>query len=388
MGVVIVSLVQREKERYKRLVEELPFQQIGDTPTVRYYTDWRVFEARLTLDYAEEEDKLPDFLTDLNINVVLGASLRIKALPKHVIVEDLTVSSPRIKPMSLAEVNTKMQAYHAYRWNNGIYIKIDDESNIDELVIVSLGGNGYLGHHIIIDAGENSNAKIKLIDYGGANPGLKTLITETMANKRARLEMNILSLYHQEHASFIQHYLKVDEMAEATVRILTSGGSMTRFESNNLLIGRLSKLEARASNVARPSTKTDFLLNAVHKGPESEGFIGARGVVLGDGYLAQRGLAKIDHEASWAASEVESHVTILGARGRGYAVPMLEIHTGDVTKAGHSASVTTIQEDHLFYLRSRGLSRDEVERMLITGAIEYSEVSKTLLDDPFAIFSI
>ena len=163
---------------------------------------------------------------------------------------------------------------------------------------------------------------------------------------------------------------------------------MTRFESDNLLLGRLSKLDAKASNVARPSTKTDFLLNAVHKGPESEGFIGARGVVLGDGYLAQRGLAKIDHEASWASSEVESHVTILGERGRGYAVPMLEIHTGDVTKAGHSASVTTIQEDHLFYLRSRGLNRDELERMLITGAIEYSSVASSLGIDPLEIFLI
>ncbi|MCE4598863.1 MAG: SufD family Fe-S cluster assembly protein [Desulfurococcales archaeon] len=380
-----MSLIQKEK--YRDLIEKLPFQQIGDTPTVRYYTDWKVFESRLNLDYASSEDKLPGFLSKLKPNITLGLSLRATNVPEGVIVEDLT-KVLEVRPMAIAGVNTKMQAYHAYRWNTGAYIKITDESSIEDLVIVSLGGDGYLGHHIIIDIGERANARIKIIDYGGPNASLKTLITEMTARNNSKLEVDILSLYHELHASFIQHYLRIEDQAEAVVRILTSGGSMTRFESDNLLLGRLSKLDAKASNVARPSTKTDFLLNAVHKGPESEGFIGARGVVLGDGYLAQRGLAKIDHEASWASSEVESHVTILGERGRGYAVPMLEIHTGDVTKAGHSASVTTIQEDHLFYLRSRGLNRDELERMLITGAIEYSSVASSLGIDPLEIFLI
>ncbi|MEB3779504.1 MAG: SufD family Fe-S cluster assembly protein [Desulfurococcales archaeon] len=380
-----MSLIQKEK--YRELVEKLPFQQIGDTPTVRYYTDWKVFESRLNLDYASSEDRLPDFLSKLEPNITLGLSLRTTNIPEGVIIEDLT-KTLEVRPMAIAGVNTKMQAYHAYRWNTGAYIKITDESSIEDLVIVSLGGDGYLGHHIIIDIGVRANARIKIIDYGGPNAGLKTLVTEMTARNNSKLEVDILSLYHELHASFIQHYLRIEDQAEVAVRILTSGGSMTRFESDNLLLGRLSKLDAKASNVARPSTKTDFLLNAVHKGPESEGFIGARGVVLGDGYLAQRGLAKIDHEASWASSEVESHVTILGERGRGYAVPMLEIHTGDVTKAGHSASVTTIQEDHLFYLRSRGLNRDELERMLITGAIEYSSVASSLGIDPLEIFLI
>ena len=109
-------------------------------------------------------------------------------------------------------------------------------------------------------------------------------------------------------------------------------------------------------------------------------------MVLTNGYLAQRGLAKIDAEAQWASSEVESHVTILGEPARGYAIPMLEIHSGDVVKANHEASVTTIQEDHVFYMRSRGLSREELEKLMITGIIEYSGAAGKLGLEPADIF--
>jgi Fe-S cluster assembly protein SufD len=47
-------------------------------------------------------------------------------------------------------------------------------------------------------------------------------------------------------------------------------------------------------------------------------------------------------------------------------VPNLEILCNDVV-CGHASSVGPLEEDHLYYLQSRGLRRERAERLLIRG---------------------
>ncbi len=373
------------RERYKSLIDQLPFQYLADTPTVRYYTDWSVFESRMDKGYAYNEHPLPPQLARHNPNILLGTALRLSNLPSQVEVIDISREESPVEPMSLVGVTTKMHAYHAYMWTTGAYIRVNPGEEAS-LVVASTGGDGYLGHHIILEIGRGARLDLKLLDYAGSSDALKTLVVEVIAREDSRLDATYLTLHHPSHAVYKILHARLYEGAQVEARGLTAGGAMTRYEETYILEGRRSRLDARASNVARSSTKTDFLLNAIHRGPESEGFISARGVVLTNGYLAQRGLAKIDAEAQWASSEVESHVTILGEPARGYAIPMLEIHSGDVVKANHEASVTTIQEDHVFYMRSRGLSREELEKLMITGIIEYSGAAGKLGLEPTDIF--
>ncbi len=365
------------REEYKKLVEELPYQHIADTPTVRYYTDWATYEKKMNLDYASSVEPLPSYIEELKPNIRLGTSVETSSLPNGVNVYDLSVDSP-IKPMSLVGVYTKMQAYHAYRWNAGVLVDVEDEVDFGTLVIASHGGPGYLGHHIILNIGRGAKGRIILVDHSAAENSLKTLVVEGIAREGSSLVLDELAVHGTSSAVYELRYFKLEKEASIEARILSSGGEMSRIEDTFILEGARSRLNAKASNIGKPESRLDALLNSVHKGEESEGFIGAQGVALSRGYLAQRGMARIDASASWASSEVESHVAILGLDAKGYAVPMLEIHTGDVTKANHSASVTTILEEHVFYMRSRGLSREDLEKLMISGIIEYSGVTEAL----------
>ncbi len=365
------------REEYKRLLEELPYQHLADTPTVRYYTDWSVYEKKLNLGYASSTDPLPEQIEELNPAIRLGVDARIGPIPNGVNVYRLDENAPT-RPMSLLGVLTKMQAYHAYRWNAGVLVEVEDSVDFGTLVIASHGGKGYLGHHIILSIGKGAKGRIILLDHSAADDSLKTIIVEGVIGEGAEVVIDELALHGVSSAVYEVRYFKLAKEAKVTARILSSGGEMSRIEDTFILEGARSKLDARASNVGKPGSRLDALLNSIHRGEESEGFIGAQGVALSRGYLAQRGMARIDDSASWASSEVESHVAILGIDARGYAVPMLEIHTGDVTKANHSASVTTILEEHVFYMKSRGLSREDLEKLMISGIIEYSGVTQAL----------
>ena len=69
---------------------------------------------------------------------------------------------------------------------------------------------------------------------------------------------------------------------------------------------------------------------------------------------------------------------LLSEGGEAISKPELEIYADDV-QCAHGSTSGEIDEDSLFYLMSRGIPRDEAERMLITAFLE--EIVETIEDD-------
>ena len=61
-----------------------------------------------------------------------------------------------------------------------------------------------------------------------------------------------------------------------------------------------------------------------------------------------------------------SRNVVLSEHAKADAIPNLEIEANDV-KCGHAASVGPVDDDTLFYLESRGIARDEAERLIVSG---------------------
>lgn len=74
----------------------------------------------------------------------------------------------------------------------------------------------------------------------------------------------------------------------------------------------------------------------------------------------------IDPGAQKTDSRLDMQAIILGDHARAVMVPSLQIEANDV-KAGHGATVAQIGEDQLFYLRSRGLSKEQALELFIEG---------------------
>ena len=70
---------------------------------------------------------------------------------------------------------------------------------------------------------------------------------------------------------------------------------------------------------------------------------------------------------------------LLSRESRARAIPGLEIDTNEV-KATHSASVSQIEDDKIFYMMSRGLSTEDSKKMIALGFFE-PVIQKMLLDE-------
>lgn len=83
-----------------------------------------------------------------------------------------------LKPFTLVRADGgRMQAYHVLRFNLGVKVTVEPGTDFGSLVIASLGGPGYLGHHIVVEVGDGAKGEIIYIDYV-TSPGLKTTVLE------------------------------------------------------------------------------------------------------------------------------------------------------------------------------------------------------------------
>src|SRR3989344_3979183 len=106
-----------------------------------------------------------------------------------------------------------------------------------------------------------------------------------------------------------------------------------------------------------------------HVAPNTRSNVNVRAVLMGKAKFDFRGTVKIEKGAKGADAYLRSDALLFDDAKMGDDTPALEILEPDV-KAGHAATIGKVDEQMLFYLMTRGLSREQAERLLIRGFIQ------------------
>ena len=115
-----------------------------------------------------------------------------------------------------------------------------------------------------------------------------------------------------------------------------------------------------ASGTARRGNVVHINHNAPHATCVQE----ARSVLRGAATGIFDGLIRVDAKARYADARQNTKAVLLSPQAYMYAKPQLEIYT-DELEASHGATIGQLDEDALFYLRSRGIAEEEARSMLV-----------------------
>jgi Fe-S cluster assembly protein SufD len=91
--------------------------------------------------------------------------------------------------------------------------------------------------------------------------------------------------------------------------------------------------------------------------------------VLHNSKAIVKGLVKINPDANSSSGYQKSDALILDDASRAISVPDLEIHNHDV-KCTHGSTITKLDKEKIFYLQSRGILKDDAEKLLVDGFYE------------------
>jgi Fe-S cluster assembly protein SufB len=107
----------------------------------------------------------------------------------------------------------------------------------------------------------------------------------------------------------------------------------------------------------------------IHLAPHTSSTIISKSISKRGGRASYRGLLKVIPGATHVRSRVQCDALLLDEQSQSDTYPTMLINESQVD-VGHEAAVAKINDDQLFYLSSRGISKSAASAMIVNGFIE------------------
>lgn len=138
--------------------------------------------------------------------------------------------------------------------------------------------------------------------------------------------------------------------------------------------------------IGRNKEKFPMETLSLHKNRNTKAYYTVRSALFDESEVSYTGNLKIEKNANSTDCYLAHHTLMLSKNAKTITVPCLEIENDDV-KAGHAATIGSIDEDLSFYLESRGLDKKSAKVLLIRNFLESElkhipdeKVQKSLMD--------
>ncbi len=144
------------------------------------------------------------------------------------------------------------------------------------------------------------------------------------------------------------------------------GGAYARLETTARATERGAHNELLAVYFAGGDQVHDFRTRQDHIAPRTTSDLLFKGAVEDRARSVYSGLIHIAKDARGTVAHQTNRNLLLSPESSAESVPNLEIENNDV-KCSHASAVGPIDEDHRYYLESRGVSPSEAERLIVLG---------------------
>ena len=314
------------------------------------------FESNGRISAALSEDLAEKgvILTDVNT-----------ALEKYQIARDYYFRNAKIG-------KDKFVALNAAYFDNGIFLYVPKNIEIGEPIKINFNFDGKCSilHNIIV---VESNSKLDFIEeYSNKEleeEQLNECITEVFANQDSKINFYHLDNWTKNVYNFTDIAGNLERNASINWISGCFGGKLNRLGIDTNFNGQGSTCSNLGVFLGRGKEHIDFTTNMYHNAENTTNNVLVDGILKDESSSVYRGLIKIEKQAQKTNSYLANHILKLGEKTLANSIPSLKIDANDV-KASHGATVGQIDEEHLFYLMARGLSRAEAEKLIVEGFFE------------------
>ena len=259
-------------------------------------------------------------------------------------------------------------------FNSGIFIHVPRnlilEKPIYFLTCLSEDGHSTISRNIIF-ADESSKATIVQELY---SPKIETQqayleLMNTNVGDNAQLDVTTLQMLDQNAVTFSTKRTDLGQDAKVNWYSGLFGSMLSRYKIEYFLNGTGASSNDSEVIFGNNEQSFDIQTNVNHESPATEGRVVEKSILRNKSKSLFKGMIRIKENASKSNSFLSGRSILLDEDAKSDAIPGLEIFTNDV-KATHSASVAQIDEEQIFYLKTRCLSHEEAERTIVEGFLE------------------
>ncbi|MDF2960369.1 MAG: Fe-S cluster assembly protein SufD [Paenibacillus sp.] len=271
----------------------------------------------------------------------------------------------------ISKDENQLTALHTALWSGGVFLFVPKNVQVQvpvQALFLTDDAEASFSPHILIVAEQHSS--VTYVDNFASEGDLNNLVQNGIVEVvvKAGATVNFASVHNLNATvtdlSYRRAIVENDASVNWVIGEMNYGNVMS--DTTSVLKGNGSNSDAKIICVGTGEQKLNVTTRAIHFGKASTSGMITRAVMRDESTAIINGITKIEKGATGANGEQTEKVLMLSPRARGDANPILLIDEDDV-KAGHAASVGQVNPDQIYYLMSRGISKEEAQRLVIYG---------------------
>ncbi len=325
------------------------------------------------------------------------APAEVVGLPDGVIVSELGEALAthehlvRDRLYSLAGFGDRPGARNAAGWDAGTFVHVPRGVEVTlpiEAILTATGATGRVFGRTLVIVEEG--AKATVIDRC-LSPDLDGTVHGSTV-----VELFVADGGELEHVSVIgwgrgvHHHATIHAAAGKDARVrsvnVTLGGDVVRVEPTMYCRGTGADARALGLYFATGTQHFEHRVVSRHEAPQAYSNLLYKGAIQDTAHTVFFGNLVVPPGAPGTDAYQTNRNLILNEGARADTIPFLEIETAEV-KCSHAGAVGRVDDEHLFYLMSRGVPRLEAKHQIVYGffqevldQISFSELREELAD--------
>ncbi len=261
----------------------------------------------------------------------------------------------------------KFTALHAALWDTGAFIYVPKNVKVElPLQVILNHGEGTGGyHHTLIVAEEGSEVTV-VDDLLGGKDGMQSAVVELIQKDNSVVRYMNLQDFDHSLWNFLTGRAVMGKDTDLRWIQVSWGSRLTKAFLDLDLSGTGGHGELLGIYFPTGRQHIDHQTLQLHRAPHCFSDLLFNGALKEHARSVYMGQIRVYRGAQKTDAYQRNGNLILDGTARADSIPGLEIEADDV-RCTHGATAAQVEDEYVFYLMARGLSRPQAERMIVQG---------------------
>ncbi len=264
--------------------------------------------------------------------------------------------------------HNKFSALHAALWDTGAFIYVPKNTKVDLplQVILNQASEGVGGYHHTLLIAEAGSEVTVVDDLVGGVKGMQSSAVELLVRDNAVVRYMNLQDFDHSLWNFLNGRAVMGRDTDLRWIQVSWGSRLTKAFLDLDMQGKGGHGELLGLYFPTGRQHIDHQTLQLHRVPNCFSDLLFNGALKDRARSVYMGIIKVFKDAQKTDAFQRNGNLILDGTARADSIPGLEIEADDV-RCTHAATAAQVEDEYVFYLMARGLTRPQAERMIVQG---------------------
>lgn len=264
-----------------------------------------------------------------------------------------------------------VEAINTAAWHGGVLVRVPASVELEHPIRVRFVASAepVSAPRVLIVAGAGSSFEVLEGHVGGGVPAQVFGVTEIAVGPDARVRFNLVQRWDTGVTGHLTTRARLERGAHIQVSMASFGGSVFKSDVGTVLAGEGAEAEMFGVAMGGARQHLDHHTEHIHEAGKTHSNLDFKVALTGSARSAYTGMIRIARDAGASEAYQVNRNLLLSEDARAESIPELEILTDDV-RCSHGATVAPLDDEQVFYLKSRGLPHSQAMRLIVYGFLD------------------